>query len=97
MCRFVDYSEAVAKGYMKPDSLQPEPTRNTMTSGRYKTELCKHFIKGLPCNYGNKCNYAHGYHELKLTSLKERHENGMIDANKYRNKPCMMFVATGSW
>ena len=63
----------------------------------YKTELCENYMKGLPCQYGKKCNYAHGHQELRLLKLKERHEAGMINANEYRTKPCMIFVATGSW
>ena len=63
----------------------------------YKTQLCKHFLNDQKCRWGNLCNYAHGYDELELTTLKERHDAGLLDANVYRNKPCMMHIATGSW
>jgi hypothetical protein len=35
---------------------------------RYKTELCKNFEETGKCNYGNKCEFAHGKKDLKERS-----------------------------
>ena len=31
----------------------------------YKTELCKNYEETGKCNYGSKCEFAHGKNELK--------------------------------
>lgn len=37
-----------------------------MTSqSKYKTVLCKHFGQSGTCSYGDKCQFAHGFQELK--------------------------------
>ncbi|QHS72360.1 putative mRNA-binding protein CTH1 [Saccharomyces paradoxus] len=51
----------------------------------YKTELCESFtIKGY-CKYGNKCQFAHGLHELKFKKK----------SNNYRTKPCINWSKLG--
>ena len=32
---------------------------------KYKVVLCKHFNTHRTCVYGDKCQFAHGEHELK--------------------------------
>ena len=34
---------------------------------RYKTMLCKHYDTAKGCVYKEKCQFAHGAHELKST------------------------------
>ena len=31
---------------------------------KYKTVLCKFWVKGQKCPFGNECNYAHGHQQL---------------------------------
>ena len=31
---------------------------------KYKTEMCKNFSENGYCHYGDKCQFAHGAHEL---------------------------------
>ena len=31
---------------------------------KFKTEICKNWELYKRCNYGKKCKFAHGYHEL---------------------------------
>lgn len=51
----------------------------------YKTELCESFTTKGSCKYGNKCQFAHGLHELKF---KPR-------ANNFRTKPCINWTKLG--
>lgn len=52
----------------------------------YKTELCVSFMKMGLCPYGNKCQFAHGEHDLKRV---ERPAN-------WRSKPCANWAKYGS-
>lgn len=36
-----------------------------MNTGKFKTVLCKHFGQNGTCSYGDKCQFAHGFQELK--------------------------------
>ncbi|QEU61010.1 Tis11/Cth1 [Kluyveromyces lactis] len=60
---------------------QPERVNKQL----YKTELCESFATKGTCKYGNKCQFAHGLHELKL---KER-------SNNFRTKPCVNWQKYG--
>ncbi|KAL1455343.1 hypothetical protein WDU94_009445 [Cyamophila willieti] len=52
---------------------------------RYKTELCRPYKEKGECKYGNKCQFAHGTHELRSAL---RHP-------KYKTEPCHKFHTTG--
>lgn len=32
----------------------------------FKSRLCHAFMRGAPCSYGDRCQYAHGHDELRL-------------------------------
>ena len=32
---------------------------------KYKTKLCRHWLRLGTCNLGDKCNFAHGLYELR--------------------------------
>ena len=50
--------------YVSKDQSASAPINGSL----YKTKLCRHFqTKGF-CNMGEKCNFAHGYEELKQSS-----------------------------
>lgn len=53
-----------------------------MNTTKYKTVLCKHFGQTGTCSYGDKCQFAHGFHELKSSM-----NNGTIQMNQDPNKP----------
>lgn len=56
----------------------PTSARNTL----YKTELCKHFMDTGTCRYGNKCQFAHGEHELR----------GVLRHPKYKTTMCKAYA-----
>ncbi|KAF7710665.1 mRNA decay activator protein ZFP36L2-like [Silurus meridionalis] len=65
-------------------ALQQKPG-SQINSTRYKTELCRPFEENGACKYGEKCQFAHGYHELRSLS---RHP-------KYKTEPCRTFHTIG--
>ncbi len=66
---------------------------------KYKTALCKNFESFGCCQYGDQCNYAHGFAELRGKTLGERQVCGMVggDVMTFRTRPCFDHVSTGSW
>lgn len=50
--------------YTEFSQLLKKPRISEETNSRIKTELCRKFMQGL-CAHGSKCNYAHGYPELR--------------------------------
>ncbi|KAI9517203.1 hypothetical protein NQZ68_008460 [Dissostichus eleginoides] len=56
-----------------------------VNSSRYKTELCRPFEENGTCKYGDKCQFAHGMHELRNLS---RHP-------KYKTELCRTFHTIG--
>ncbi|TSN67091.1 mRNA decay activator protein ZFP36L1 [Bagarius yarrelli] len=58
---------------------------NQVNSSRYKTELCRPFEENGACKYGDKCQFAHGIHELRSLN---RHP-------KYKTELCRTFHTIG--
>ncbi|XP_067901266.1 mRNA decay activator protein ZFP36L2 [Heterodontus francisci] len=56
-----------------------------VNSTRYKTELCRPFEESGTCKYGDKCQFAHGMHELRSLT---RHP-------KYKTELCRTFHTIG--
>lgn len=54
-------------------------------SNRYKTELCRPFEENGTCKYGDKCQFAHGMHELR----------NLLRHPKYKTELCRTFHTTG--
>ncbi|XP_071238968.1 mRNA decay activator protein ZFP36L1-like [Salvelinus alpinus] len=59
--------------------------QSQVNSSRYKTELCRPFEENGACKYGDKCQFAHGFHELRSLS---RHP-------KYKTELCRTFHTIG--
>ena len=86
--------ESQSGGSHLPQNLKGDPHRQA----KVKTELCAFFSKGKKCPFGSKCNYAHGDHELKYTTLMEMDKAGLVvDIDSYRAYPCFSWVCTGAW
>lgn len=87
------YSKVV--GGPVPQTLQKRHASQTLpvhsdsntkvASQRYKTELCRSFDETGLCKYGEKCQFAHGYHELRSLN---RHP-------KYKTVLCRTYHCTG--
>lgn len=60
-------------------------SHRSVNSSRYKTELCRPFEESGSCKYGDKCQFAHGYHELRNLA---RHP-------KYKTELCRTFHTIG--
>lgn len=82
--KFRDRAFSENSGQQLQDLLQPKPG-SQINSTRYKTELCRPFEENGSCKYGEKCQFAHGYHELRNLS---RHP-------KYKTEPCRTFHTIG--
>nr|ALK28651.1 zinc finger protein 36 C3H type-like 3 [Mesocricetus auratus] len=68
-----------------PQQQKASSSNSTVTSERYKTELCRPFEESGICRYGHKCQFAHGSRELRTLS---RHP-------KYKTEPCRTFHSVG--
>ncbi|KAM4772029.1 mRNA decay activator protein ZFP36L2 [Rhinophrynus dorsalis] len=64
---------------------QQQKSGAQINSTRYKTELCRPFEESGSCKYGEKCQFAHGYHELRSLT---RHP-------KYKTELCRTFHTIG--
>ena len=76
-----------------PQNLRGDPFR----SAKVKTELCRHYRSRKGCIFGDKCNYAHGEHELKFNKLMDLERERLIDIEVFRTHPCFSWIATGAW
>ncbi|KAM8921668.1 mRNA decay activator protein ZFP36L1 [Pelodytes ibericus] len=71
------YSDSGEKLFQKPSA--------HVNSSRYKTELCRPFEENGSCKYGDKCQFAHGLHELR----------SLIRHHKYKTELCRTFHTIG--
>jgi hypothetical protein len=76
-----------------PQNLRGDPFR----SAKVKTELCRFFNTTKGCEFGDKCNFAHGEFELKFKKLTDSEEAGLVDVEVFRCHVCFTWVATGAW
>eukprot|EP00020_Sapocribrum_chincoteaguense_P003887 CAMPEP_0170749628 /NCGR_PEP_ID=MMETSP0437-20130122/10495_1 /TAXON_ID=0 /ORGANISM="Sexangularia sp." /LENGTH=304 /DNA_ID=CAMNT_0011088561 /DNA_START=175 /DNA_END=1089 /DNA_ORIENTATION=- len=56
------------------------------TQPKEKTELCRAFMEGAYCKYGNRCKFAHGHEELRP----------VLRHSKYKSVKCRSFHETGA-
>ena len=85
------YSKVVGGPVIQTDCQLPMPTLVTIdnnsktTSQRYKTELCRSYHETGLCKYGEKCQFAHGYQEVRSLN---RHP-------KYKTLLCRTYHCAG--
>jgi len=75
-----------------PQNLRGDPFRHA----KVKTELCRNYLSPKGCIFGDKCNFAHGEHELQLKKLMAEEEDGKLDVEIFRTHPCFTWLATGA-
>nr|ALK28649.1 zinc finger protein 36 C3H type-like 3 [Reithrodontomys fulvescens] len=68
-----------------PQQQKASSSSSAVTSGRYKTELCRPFEESGICRYGHKCQFAHGSRELRT----------LLRHPKYKTEPCRTFHSSG--
>lgn len=82
--------------HRKLDRSQSEPAPSALISAasakaanintsRYKTELCRPYEESGSCKYGDKCQFAHGSHELR----------NLVRHPKYKTELCRTFHTIG--
>ncbi|XP_063228772.1 mRNA decay activator protein ZFP36L1 [Bacillus rossius redtenbacheri] len=72
--------------HRKLDRSQSEPARGAnINTSRYKTELCRPYEESGSCKYGDKCQFAHGMHELR----------NLVRHPKYKTELCRTFHTIG--
>ena len=101
-CTFVGTSSSGVGSAGSGGGGEPSPPAQNLRgdpfrSAKVKTELCRNFNTPRGCQFGDKCNYAHGAHELKLTKLMDLERAGLVDIEIFRTHPCLTWVATGAW
>lgn len=69
--------------FIDPQCEQQQPPQSS--TSRYKTELCRPFEENGKCKYGEKCQFAHGRHELRQ----------MVRHPKYKTELCRTYHTTG--
>ncbi len=72
-------------GVEEQDSQNKGKQRLSTNSSRYKTELCRPYEENGICKYGDKCQFAHGIHEIRSLN---RHP-------KYKTELCRTFHTIG--
>lgn len=55
---------------------------------KYKTELCRNYSEKGWCPYGDKCQYAHGYHDVQMGPCCSKKSG-------YRTRKCKSFWNDG--
>lgn len=88
-----DDDQSNRSGNVLPQNLRGDPFR----SAKVKTEMCRDYNKPGGCRFGDKCNYAHGEHQLKNQKLMDLAAAGLVDIEVYRTHVCVSWVATGAW
>lgn len=83
--------QQTGRSHRKLDRSQSEPVQQQQVqpsqsnSSRYKTELCRPFEENGTCKYGDKCQFAHGFHELR----------SLVRHPKYKTELCRTFHTIG--
>ncbi|CAF1098633.1 unnamed protein product [Adineta steineri] len=100
------YSKVVGGPVLLTNSqpLTPIDNNSKTSTQRYKTELCRSYHETGLCKYGEKCQFAHGYHEIrsldrhpkyKTILCRTYHCTGYYRHPKYKTILCRTYHCTG--
>ena len=65
---FEEYDqEGQGEGY---DEYDPEQLQDD----KYKTEMCRNWVQTGTCRYGDKCQFAHGYSDMRARRLPAQYK-----------------------
>jgi len=84
-------------GKNRPSAAKQSKKKGGKNKMHLKLEMCESILKGVDCNFGSSCTFAHCESELELTTLREREKAGLVDIMTFRTRPCLDHVMTGSW
>jgi len=79
-----------------PNETKQRLTPSDSTKTKFKTQLCKTFMAGKICRFGDGCHFAHGDEELQCKTLFEADKAGLLDKRTFCTRPCFDWVSTGS-
>ena len=74
-----------SKLYLKTKPLEEEEGNRLLVNTHYKTELCRPYLEYSYCKYGDKCQFAHGKHEVREVPRYP----------KYKTELCRSFHSKG--
>ena len=91
--------EEQSKGRKEGEIRYLTPLNIETNNKKKQLELCSSVIgeNREPGKFGMRCIYAHHENDLRLTTLFERDDAGLIDKGKYRARPCFSHISTGCW
>jgi len=74
-----------------------QTTQVPLKTDLYKTEMCRKWVETGKCKYGKKCQYAHGYHELRNVVRHQKVSQNFFPKIffQYKSKLCKNFHETG--
>lgn len=76
------------KAEVKCEKVDPlKSTKSIKSNPRYKTEKCRQFYEWGRCDYGSRCMFAHGTHELNIEGSSRRPH--------YKTRICTTFEFQG--
>lgn len=68
------------------DFSHDENDERSTSKSRYKTELCRSYAEIGVCRYGNKCQFAHGDHELRNVSRHQKYKSELCHNYHYEGQ-----------
>jgi len=65
------------KQLIEPSKFNDNSTQQQQPSSRYKTEMCRPYQDEGVCKYGDKCQFAHGFEELRSVNRHPKYKTDL--------------------
>lgn len=69
--------------FQQENMMLTDSKKQNIDLSKFKTEMCKNWEENGRCNYGRKCKFAHGKHELM--------DKALVNKDRYKSKCCNTF------